>query len=156
MVNNKQDPGIGEEDISSGLMDTVKGQLDDKFGFSLANVDRQMVTELTGLYQQALKENGLGEGIEARATLNLLGFNKSFSFSWDPGILLSPDLVLWLQGQTAEIRGRILYYYSVLMILYRETVRRLETMVEEGVEGLIETLDDFRTDPIDTTLSFLR
>lgn len=156
------------------LLDNLRDQFNESIQVPLSKLDGDVVQEITGIYQQTLKENGLEGGIEAEGTVNLLGFETDVSFSWDPGILLSPDLFQWVQGQSEELREQLNYAISLAIVFYREVLRRLDRALKTGLNNLRneyvdapinrvtdrlndlrETVERFRNDPIDEVTAVL-
>lgn len=155
---------------SSVLLENIRDQFNQRVTVPLSNLDEEFVTGLTGIYQQTLKENGLEDGIEAEGTINVLGYEQDISISWSPDVLLSPDLVHWAQGRSEELRNRINYTLSLLIVLYNEVLRQFRNFVEDRIEDvrsrfeiideatdrlgdLADTVDSLRNQPVKTVQS---
>ncbi|MFB6346211.1 MAG: hypothetical protein ABEK50_10620 [bacterium] len=162
------------QESPSILLDNIRDQFNRRVKVPLSSIDGDVVNELTGIYQQALKENGLEEGIQAEGTIEFLGYKQDVSLSWEPGILLSPDLATWVQGQSEELRQHVNYVISLIVVMYRElrseVVRTIRNRINqfrdtyanpyldeisERLESVEEFVNNIQSDPIGEVFSLV-
>lgn len=120
----------------SVLFNQLRNRFSESFPLPFSNVDEDVVSNLTGIYQQALKDNGFDKGIRAEGTLQVLGYRQDIAFAWEPGILLSPDLVQWLRSQSDEVRNQINTLIALVVVFYRETLNQIKRTIQEQLERL--------------------